>query len=101
MKSLERNPSSIKFNENPVTSLRVVTCGKAGMVITTDVFVQYSAVKAPKPCNEIGRTIQQMEWPLTNGANAGLFIWLLSSSRVIALPQQLLILSGDAVNVYL
>jgi len=98
---MQRNPPSIKFNENPVTSLRFVTCGKAGMVITTDLFVQHSVVKAPKPCNKLGRTVQLTEWPLTNGANTGLFNWLLSSSPVIALPQQLLILSGDAVNVYL
>jgi len=96
---LERNPLNIKFNENLVISVRVVTCGKAGMVIT-DVSVQQSVLKAPKPCNKIGRTIQQREWPLTNGANTSLFNWL-SSSPVIALPQQLLILSGDAVNVYL
>jgi hypothetical protein len=101
VRSLERNPTNIKFNENPVTSLRVVTCGKAGMVTTTDVFVQHAVVKAPKHCNKIGRTVQQREWPLTNGANTGLFNWLLSSSSVIALSQQLLILSGDAVNVYL
>jgi hypothetical protein len=66
-----------------------------------NVFVQHSVLKAPKPCNKIGRTIQQREWPLMNGANTSLFNWLLSSSPVIALPQQLLILSGDAVNVYL
>jgi hypothetical protein len=98
---MERTPPNIKFNENPVTSFRVVTCGKACMVITTDVFEQLSVVKAPKPCNKLGRTIQQREWPLTNGANTGLFNWLSSSSPVIALPQQLLILSEDAVNVYL
>jgi hypothetical protein len=34
VKSLERNPLNIKFNENPVISVRVVTCGKAGMLIT-------------------------------------------------------------------
>jgi hypothetical protein len=61
VKSLERNPPNIKFYENPVTSLRVVTCGKEGMVITTDVFVQHSVAKAPKPCNKIGRTVQQRE----------------------------------------
>ena len=63
--------------------------------------VQHSVVKAPKPCNKIGRTVQQREWPLTNGAHTGLFNWLLSSSPVIALSQQLLILRGDTVNVYL
>lgn len=101
MKSLERNPSNIKFNENPVTSLSVVTYGKADMVIKTDAFVQHSVVKTSKPCNKIGRTVQQREWPLTNGANTGLFNWLLSSSPVIALPKQLLTLSEDAVNMYL
>jgi hypothetical protein len=37
VKGLERTPPNIKFNENSVTSLRVVASGKAGMVKTKDV----------------------------------------------------------------
>jgi hypothetical protein len=87
VKSLERNPPNTKYHENPFTCLRAATCGKANTVKITDVFLQHSAVKKPKPCNKIGRNVQQRGRPVTRSAK----YWLVLVVAMIP-GQQLLAL---------
>lgn len=88
VKSFERNPPNIKFNEK-------IRQGRHGDD-NRCVCATFCCVGAKTLLTKLVELFSR-----GNGANSGLFNWPLSSSPVIALPKQLLILSGDTVNVYL